>query len=131
MKLVIDCNVFVSAALGSKVCLGVLEKAFLHNRVLYSDEIFDEIIKTFTKPKLLKVKKRGVALLETLADLGHLVESIDHKTTLPDKDDRVYLNAALTAGASMIVTGNTKDFPQDLCGEVRILTPREFLEMPT
>ena len=130
MKIVIDCNVFISASLGSKVCIAVLEKAFLHHEVCYSDAIFDEITRTFTKPKLKKARKRGIVLLETLADLGQEIEDLDHNTNLPDEDDRIYLDVALTAGADMIVTGNTKDFPQDLCGEVRILTPREFLEMP-
>ena len=39
MKLVIDCNVFVSAALGSKACQQVIEKAVLHCDIfLYENE---------------------------------------------------------------------------------------------
>ena len=39
MKLVIDCNVFVSAALGSKAWQQVIEKAVLHCDIFYSDDI--------------------------------------------------------------------------------------------
>lgn len=40
----------------------------------------------------------------------HLVDAIE----LPDRGDRHVVAAAISCGASLIVTTNLKDFPQDL-----------------
>jgi len=47
---------------------------------------------------------------------------------LPDPDDRIYLDLAITANADYIITGNKKHFPEKLCEGIKILSPREFLK---
>lgn len=128
MKLVIDCNVFVSAALGSKLCQQVIEKSSSSHIIFYSEEILNEIRATFLKRKFVKIKRESKALLDQFMIAGLQVNPTGKIGMLPDPDDEIYLNTALHAGADAIITGNTKHFPQENCGGIRILTPREFLE---
>jgi hypothetical protein len=52
---------------------------------------------------------------------GAMVEHFEHRIpglTLPDADDRHVLAAAIEAGADVIVTFNTRDFPPARGGAV-------------
>lgn len=128
MRLVIDCNVFVSAALGSDVCQQVIGQAFLRHNIYYSEGILKEIKTTFAKRKFDKIRRESNALIEQFMIAGIQVNPKDSIDLLPDPDDEIYLNTALHVGADAIITGNTKHFPRENCGSIRILTPREFLE---
>lgn len=88
MKLVIDCNVFVSAALGSKSCRQVIEKAFLDCDVFYSDEILREIKSAFLKPKLSHAKAEGASLLEKFGSIGTRTENFYHLRCRSDTDPK-------------------------------------------
>jgi predicted nucleic acid-binding protein len=48
---------------------------------------------------------------------------------LPDPKDRAYLDAPLAAKAAVLITGNKKHFPDSAYQGVRIVSPRQFLEM--
>ena len=48
---------------------------------------------------------------------------------LPDSKDQAYLDAALAAKAAVLITGNKKHFPDSAYQGVRIVSPRQFLEM--
>ena len=127
MKLVIDCNVFVSAALGSKACQQVIEKAVLHCDIFYSDDILREISDTFLKPKLRHAEAEGQCLLKQLEVIGIRVDPQPCHICLPDPDDEIYLSVAIYAKADAVITGNIKHFPHKKCRNIRILTPRNFL----
>lgn len=129
MRLVIDCNVFVSAALGSNACQQVIEKAVLCCDIFYSNDILREISDTFLKPKLSHTKTEGRILLEKLEAIGIRVDPQPCHVRLPDPDDKIYLAVALHAKADALITGNTKHFPQNKCRNIRILTPRDFLNI--
>ena len=128
MRIVIDCNVYISAALGSKTCQKVIKEAFLNHEVCYSDEISREIAATFEKVKLSKIHHKKQAILLTLDNLGIKVQPAPTAAALPDPDDAVYLQTALAARVSVIITGNKKHFPEAACGKIRVLSPREFLD---
>ena len=46
----------------------------------------------------------------------------------PDCDDLVFLALAKSVGA-VLVTGNLKDYPEAIRDEVRVLSPREFMDL--
>jgi predicted nucleic acid-binding protein len=48
---------------------------------------------------------------------------------LTDPDDEAFLEVALSGRASALVTGSKRHFPKRAYGEVRILSPAEFLEV--
>ena len=129
MRLVIDCNVFVSAALGSKACQQVIEKAVLCCDIFYSNDILREISDAFLKPKLSHAKIEGQILLKKLEAIGSRVDPQPCHIRLPDPDDEIYLAVALHTKTDALITGNTKHFPQNKCRNIRILTPRDFLNI--
>jgi predicted nucleic acid-binding protein len=47
---------------------------------------------------------------------------------LPDPEDEPFLEAALSAGADFLITGNKRHFPKRNYGGVRVVSPAEFLE---
>lgn len=128
MNAVIDCNIFVSAALGSKTCQEVIEEAFANHQVFYSEEILIEIQQTFKKPKLRKAKRKSQAILNALVSIGTFIDPKPCSVHLPDRDDEIYLATAISSNAKILVTGNKKHFPQDLCRGVEVISPRTFLD---
>lgn len=47
--------------------------------------------------------------------------------TLPDPDDEKFLEVAVSAGSSALVTGNLRHYPADRRQGMAVLMPREFL----
>ncbi|MDM8536107.1 PIN domain-containing protein [Desulfobacterales bacterium HSG17] len=47
---------------------------------------------------------------------------------LPDENDAPFLEAALAADADILITGNTRHFPEELCKGQVVMTPAEFIE---
>ena len=48
---------------------------------------------------------------------------------LPDPDDEIFLEVALSGNARYLVTGNLKHYPEQNRQGARVLSPREFLEL--
>jgi uncharacterized protein len=129
-NIVIDCNVFISAFIGSKTCFKVLDKAFADYRVCYSEATIKELLETIKRPKfqyLLKTQ-RIEATLQMLQYLGGFFMPQPCGIWLPDPDDQIYLDLAVMADAEYIITGNKKHFPEKLCKRIQILSPSEFLQ---
>lgn len=129
MRIIIDCNVFVSAALGGKTCQQVFEKSIKKHSIFYSDKIVTEIKNTFLKPKLQHAEKEGYVFLKQVQKSGTKIYPQCYKLKLPDPKDDMYLHAAIHVEADAIITGNTKHFPKKICRGIRVLTPREFIEL--
>lgn len=54
--------------------------------------------------------------------------SLVYQFTLPDSDDRPFMEVAISAAARAIVTGNRSHFPDAVLKPVRVLTPRRSLD---
>jgi uncharacterized protein len=48
---------------------------------------------------------------------------------LPDPDDEPFLAVTEAAPADCLVTGNLRHFPAKVCRRVRVLSPRQFLDV--
>jgi predicted nucleic acid-binding protein len=48
---------------------------------------------------------------------------------LSDRDDEPFLEVTLTGGADYLVTGNLKHFPARSCRGVRVLAPRQLIDV--
>lgn len=49
------------------------------------------------------------------------------KKSLPDKDDDSFLEVAFTGKIDVIITENKKHFPKEICKNINVLSPSEFL----
>lgn len=129
-NIVIDCNVFISAFIGSETCFKSLDKAFSSYKVCYSEATLKELLEVLKRPKFKQTlkTKRIETTLQLLYSLGDLFAPEPCNIKLPDPDDMIYLDLAIAANAENIITGNKKHFPGKLCKGVEILSPGEFLK---
>ena len=113
MKVVIDTNVLVSAALRDRgperVILFLAEHPELEWVV--SDEIMEEYVEVLARPKFALPDPLLRRWLRVLESLTTRVE-VDERLEFPrDRKDAKFLACALSAGADFLVTGD-RDFEQ-------------------
>ena len=128
MNIVLDTNVLVSGLLspfgpcGRIVCMvssGELTIS-LDARILAE---YEEVL---CRPKFKFEKGKIIDLLDHIQHRGLTVASSPLFQSLPDVDDEPFLEVAIAATVCLI-TGNRVHFPSDLCQNVVVLSPSEFL----
>ena len=130
MKIVLDCNVLISAGLINGNCRNVLMEV-LHSHTNYvSDDIIREFRNVIFRKKFEPYKLNLVELLKLTCTLSTWIEkpAPNKEFTLPDIHDQIYLDLALEVSAHYIITGNAKDFPLGNYNLVQIITPQKFLQ---
>ena len=127
MKVVIDCNVVVSAARIDGVCREVVDEAVRHHEIVLSDPIVEEYEAVAERPKHALYRDSLRANIRELERVAAVVEPADAVFGLSDPDDEVYLATAMAGGAALI-TGNRRDFTEPRYGPVEIFSPRAFLD---
>ena len=124
-QVVIDTNIIVSSALSEKgkpaeimnLCFsGVLQ-------VFYNAEIFDEYKRVLSYRRLNIAIEIQVGIINAIAEVGTLINTIASTMPLPDEADRVFYDTARASGA-ILITGNIKHFP----ARSFIMTPAAYLE---
>lgn len=128
MRVVIDCNVVVSAARSPGVCGQVVVEAVGRHRVALADEIVREYRAVAVRPRHAAYRLTVLSIVAELERAAFFVEPGDTVFGLRDPDDEVYLRTAAVAGA-VLVTGNRRDFAERRYGPVDVFSPREFLEL--
>jgi uncharacterized protein len=130
LRLVIDTNVMVSAALNpdglqrTTILLAITKPA----RLYVSPPILEEYAGVLARPHL-KIRK-GVRqqLLQLIKDSSHIVVPSHRLEVANDPDDNIFLECADKAGADYLITGNQKHFPQ-FWKKTKIITSREFISL--
>lgn len=92
------------------------------------DRIFAEYQSVLIRPEFPFQPDQISALLQFVWRAGEMVEVAPLPLHLPDSDDAMFLEVAVSAMADAVVTGNLKHFPVGQRRGVRILSPRERLE---
>ena len=129
MKVVVDCNVLISAGINNKgTCRQLISEVARNHEVFLSHEILDEYLRTIAKPHLSRHREKLHVVMELILREATFIRPISCLFRLPDPDDEIYLATALTVKADVLVTGNKKHFPLPRYGDVLILRPREFLD---
>lgn len=129
MKVVLDCNVLISAGLNAGVCREVLTAVQRSHQCVLSAEILREYVTVARRPRFARAGETLMRLIQVVSVNAAFVAPETAAASLPDPKDQAYLDAALAGGADAIITGNKKHFPDAACRGVRILSPREFLEL--
>ena len=125
---VIDTNVLVSAlithnpeAATAKVVRHLLERDFIP---MYDEDIIAEYADVLHRTKFPILSETADALISYVIENGVEASRINFEEPMPDEDDRVFLEVALSMEDSFLVTGNQKHYPTS----ARIITPSQFLE---
>jgi len=126
MKIVLDCNVIISAGIRSGVCRRLVHHVLDHHDLYVSEDILMEYKDVISRPKFKAVSNYLYSLMEMICELSELVEPEKTEITLPDMDDIIYLKTALAIEADYIITGNIKDFPQKQYSTTTIIKPADF-----
>lgn len=130
LRLVIDTNVLVSAALKSEglqrttLLLSITKPA----RLYVSPPILEEYAEVLSRPELSIRKGLRLQLLQLVKNRGHLVSPSRPIEVTSDPDDNIFVECADAARADYLVTGNRKHFPP-FWKNTKIITPREFVTL--
>lgn len=131
MRILIDTNVLISAALNSTGTpyQAYKKAASFPNHGLICEQNVDELKRIFNK----KFPNRLVALdtflsiaLVTLELVPIPFEELAPETQIRDLNDRPILRAAIAANADILLTGD-KDFLESGVKNPAIMTPTEFI----
>jgi uncharacterized protein len=128
MRLILDCNILVSATWNDGICRRVFVEAIKKHTPLVSSEILNEYARVMTYSKFDKIRPAFKKLYFNLIKNSIFLSSIKSPFTLPDPEDEIYLDLAYTANAEAIITGNRKHFPEPDYNGIKILSPREFID---
>ncbi len=84
-----------------------------------------------SRGKFSKIKgfsERAEALLNAIKEIAFWFEPKEEINILSDPDDDMFIELAVEADASYIVTGNTQHFIMQEFRGILILSPKEFYE---
>jgi len=131
--IVFDASVLVSAAMvRGSVPDRAVRHAFASDRIAMSDLVMDELLDVPHRPRLARFVDPGLrtALLSQLLELGVRFTPTIQVTDCRDPKDDKYLELALTAEATMIVSSDDDLLVMHPWRGVRILRPAACLAEP-
>ncbi len=131
MIIVADTNVLVSALLRPDGPPGrLVDLVLARQATLAIDErIFAEYAELLGRPEFGFPGPVVAALLDDIWRSSERVRPSALPIRLPDPDDQMFIEVAVAALASLLVTGNGRHFPPAQRWGVRVVTPREALEI--
>lgn len=130
LRLVIDTNVLVSAALKpdglqrTTFLLAITKPAVC----MFATPILEEYAEVLSRPELSIRKGLRLQLLQLIKNHGHLVTPSRHIEVTSDPDDNILVECADAARADFLITDNRKHFPA-FWKNTKIVTPREFVSL--
>jgi putative PIN family toxin of toxin-antitoxin system len=130
MRVVLDTNVLVSAMVTPDGAPRQVVDWLVEGRhkLVVDDRILREYRRVLCRPDLDIRPEEAQTILERIEEVALHVEVDQASVRLPDQSDSKFVECALQAQADCIVTGNRKHFPPAVCGGVRVLSPREFVD---
>ena len=133
MKVMIDTNIFISAALFPKGrAAEALFKAMASPyQPVICDYVIDELHRKFREKFPHRIRELDAfleAALPAFKDVVTPEQTAAAEAGIRDPKDRPILRAALNAGADLLLTGD-KDFLESSGKDPRIISVHEFLEI--
>ena len=130
-KILIDCNVLISAGLGSNSCKTVIKIAIENYDICITNKILEEYVNVCSRKKFAQYFNNLKELCKIVASVATILEDTQVNIKTPDIKDLPYIAAALNHSIDFIVTGNIKDFPNSPYNKANVITPAEFIEIIT
>ena len=130
MRIVMDTNVLVSGMLTPfGVCGEIVRMLTSNNIALCVDSrMLFEYEDVLRRPHFQIEHSMIDIVLKYIENTSETHGTTPLSKSLPDPDDNLFLEVAISANADCLVTGNLKHFPSRLRCGVAVLSPREFLD---
>jgi len=127
--IVVDTNIIVSGLIksfseSSKIINLILSGKI---RLAYDNRILNEYEEVLKRKKFNINFKHIESIISQIKEEGVYISTIPLKGSLPDKDDEPFLEVAFAGKIDVIITGNKKHFPHEICKNINVLSPSEFL----
>lgn len=131
MRIVLDTNVLLSGLLSPSGPPGSILRLITAAavRICYDARILVEYRQVLLRPAFPFTEIQVDSLLDQLQADGDLVAALPLVERLPDPEDEIFLEVALSGNAQYLVTGNLKHYPAQKRQGVRVESPRAFLEL--
>ncbi len=128
LRLVLDTNVLVSAALNSN---SIPRTAFLiaitrPARLYVSAPILEEYARVISRPELAIRKGLRLQLLQIITNRARQISPSRRIQITSDPDDNIFIECADASRADFLITGDPRHFPA-IWKSTKIITPREFV----
>lgn len=130
MRIVLDTNVLVSAMLKAGSVPDQVVQLVLAGELalLYDARILHEYDHVTARNRFAFNPEERRLLIEALT-LGDPIVAVPLKLSIPDPDDRMFIEVARTGNAGAIVTGNVRHFePNRGVLGIPVLTPRQLID---
>jgi len=128
LKIVLDINVYISAAILGRVCEEIIQTCrFSDLKVFISKDIIDEI-KNKLSHKFLWQDEQISLFLDSITEFCQIVEveeKVNHIKNDPD-DERI-LECAISADCDFIISGDNHLLKLKSYEGIKILNPADFL----
>ena len=130
MRVVADTNVIVSGLLNPYGIPAEILRLLLAGELIpiYDARIISEYREVLYRPKFKFNIESINVLVKEIEVIGSLVLPVSIKSSLPDPDDNIFLEAAIAGDAKIIITGNKSHFPKKLCSGINVFSPSEFID---
>ena len=131
MKIVLDTNVLVSGILSPNGPPAAVLRALLTERVTlcFDERIVSEYRDVLTRTRFAFDRELVEELIGFLESAGSPTLATPLAVTLPDPWDQMFVEVAVSSNADCLVTGNLRHFPEPARAGVRVVSPREFLDV--
>jgi putative PIN family toxin of toxin-antitoxin system len=131
MRVVLDTNVLVSALLSPFGNEAQALDAVRREKIIpcLSAKILEEYAEVLARPKFGFLPDEVNALAGLLKSVGMIFEPASAARASTDPKDEEFIACALEADAEFIVTGNNRHFPNESCGQTKVVSARELVEL--
>jgi len=129
VSIVVDTNVLVSGLSGAgSPPAAVLDLVLSRQvRLAFDERIVAEYADVLARPEFEFPFEHVHAVLDFLWREGERIRPEPLALRLPDPDDAMFLEVAVSALASALVSGNLRHYPLGQRRGVRVMTPREYV----
>jgi uncharacterized protein len=110
---------------------GAVVDAALEGRYLVgsSEQQLDELRRVLDYPKLARYVAASEELVALFGEISEIVDPSASRQWSRDPDDDHIVDISIAAGAHVLVTGDDDLLALETVDGVRVVTPRQFLEM--
>lgn len=130
MRVVVDTNVLVSGLISADGPCGQILRLLTEDvlQPCLDERILAEYEAVLPRPELQIDAEDVAGTIEIIRESGEFLTPLPLPMELPDAKDMPFLEVAASSEA-VLITGNLRHFPARARAGVRVMTPREFLDL--